>query len=88
LLEFSVKNEGGVYMNAFKIYVLVLFLGICGQLNAEVLPSSLFTDNMVVQQGRSLPVWGEADPGERVTVTFIEDRKSTEADAKGRWMVR
>ena len=29
---------------------------------------------MVLQQGTSLPIWGEADPGERVTVKFVSER--------------
>ena len=36
--------------------------------SADVTLSGIFTDNMVLQHGRPLPVWGKADPGESVTV--------------------
>ena len=51
---------------------------------------SLFTDGMVLQQKTSAPVWGTADPGEKITVSTTWDNKtvSTEAAADGKWMVK
>jgi sialate O-acetylesterase len=37
---------------------------------AEVRPNALFSDNAVLQQNVSIPVWGGAKEGEKVTVTF------------------
>jgi sialate O-acetylesterase len=54
---------------------------------AAVKPHALFSDNMVLQQGMEVPVWGTASPGERVTVTFGGQKASTTAK-DGRWMVR
>jgi len=48
----------------------------------------LFTDNMVVQRGASVPVWGWAQPGEKVTVTLGARKATTTADAQGKWMVK
>lgn len=42
---------------------------------------------MVLQQGMSLPIWGMADPGEKVTVTFIGQEVTTTAAPDGRWRV-
>jgi sialate O-acetylesterase len=56
--------------------------------SAAVKPHALFTDHMVLQQGRSVPVWGVADAGERVTVGFLNQQKSTTAGGDGKWMVR
>jgi sialate O-acetylesterase len=54
---------------------------------AEVRLPALFSDNMVLQQGMDLPVWGWADDGEEVKVTFRE--KTVTAKAKGgKWMVK
>ena len=36
---------------------------------AEVKPSAIFSDHMVMQRDMPVPVWGTADPGEAVTVT-------------------
>ena len=42
--------------------------------HADVRPAGLFQDHAVLQAGEPLPVWGQADPGERVTVTFAGHR--------------
>ncbi len=57
---------------------------------ANVKMPSLFTDGMVLQQKTSAPVWGTADPGEKITVSTTWDNKtvSTEAAADGKWMVK
>jgi sialate O-acetylesterase len=55
---------------------------------ADVKPNRLFSDHAVLQSGMSIPVWGTADPGEKVTVSFANQRKTTMTDADGRWMVR
>ena len=57
-------------------------------LPAEVKPSALFSDHMVLQSGMAVPVWGTAAPGERVTVTFNGQKQSATASADGKWMVR
>lgn len=55
---------------------------------AAVALPSLFTDHMVLQRDREVPVFGWADPGESVTVSFAGQEKSTTADAEGNWEVR
>lgn len=47
----------------------------------------VFGDNMVLQQGRKVPVWGKAAPGEKVTVSFAGRKASAAAGADGRWRV-
>jgi sialate O-acetylesterase len=55
---------------------------------AAVVPHPLFTDNAVLQRDMKVPVWGKADPGEKVTVKIGEQEASAEADKDGKWMVR
>ena len=55
---------------------------------ASVRPAKIFSDGMVLQQGVSVPVWGFADPGEKVTVSFAGQEVAATADASGRWQVR
>ncbi len=52
---------------------------------AAVKPHSLFTDNMVLQRGVEIPIWGTADPGESVVVQLQEQKVSTEASEDGKW---
>ena len=54
---------------------------------AKVATATPFADNMVLQRGRAVPVWGTADAGETVTVSFAGQTKSATADAKGAWRV-
>ena len=56
--------------------------------SAEVKPSTLFSDHMVLQSGMPVPIWGTADPAEKVTIKFNGQTKSATADATGKWTVR
>ena len=55
---------------------------------ANVTPSSLFTDHMVLQRNASVPVWGTADAGEKITVQVGKQTASAIANAAGKWMVK
>lgn len=52
---------------------------------AKVATGVPFSDGMVLQRGRSVPVWGTAEPGESVTVAFAGQTKTTAAGADGKW---
>lgn len=70
---------------------IVLFLALAASataLQAAVKPASMFTDNAVLQAGVSVPVWGTAEPGEDVTVSFDGQAKKAKADAAGKWLVK
>lgn len=54
---------------------------------ADVALPAVFTDNMVLQRGQQVPVWGSAAADEKVTVSFAGQSKSATADADGNWRV-
>ncbi len=64
--------------------------------HADVKLPAVFSDNMILQRNSQLPVWGTADPGEEVYVTFEqktpdgrrEEGKAVIAGNDGRWMVK
>ncbi len=56
--------------------------------NANPTLPPLFGNHMVLQQGAAVPVWGWADPQERITVTILDQARQTTADAAGRWRTR
>ncbi len=62
---------------SFLIVLLILCTAL--SLSADVKPHLLFSDNMVLQQGMCVPVWGRADNGEKVTVEFRGQTVSTTA---------
>ncbi len=54
---------------------------------ANVTMPKIFSDNMVLQYNKPIPVWGWADAGEKVTVHFNKQTKSIKADKNGKWMI-
>ena len=62
-----------------KLPIVALILGAAASLMAEVKPSALFSEHMVLQSGMAVPVWGIAAPGERVTVTLNGQKLSTKS---------
>ena len=47
----------------------------------------VFSDNMVLQRGIQVPIWGWAEAGEEVIVSFAGQEKKATADAGGNWKV-
>lgn len=55
---------------------------------ADVRLPSVFNNHMVLQRDLATPVWGWADPGEGITVTFGGQKHAATADAHGQWSVK
>lgn len=70
-----------------KKHTIFLFL-ICCMANANVKMPLLFSDGMVLQRNKEIPVWGWADPNEKVTIHFNKQTKTIQADKNGKWMVK
>ena len=74
-----------VAISAMRVFAAaVLFLSAHLAQAAIRLPH-VFGNNMVLQQGRHVPVWGKASPGEIVTVSFAGQSVRATAGADGRW---
>ena len=56
-------------------------------MEAKVSLPQLFQSGMVLQRGKPIPVWGTADAGETVTVSFNKKQYTVVADEQGRWRV-
>jgi sialate O-acetylesterase len=54
---------------------------------AHVTLPDVISSGMVLQRGVAVPIWGKADPGEKVTVKFGSQTQTTTADGSGRWRV-
>ena len=55
--------------------------------SADVKMPAIFASHMVVQRQMPLTIWGYADAGESVTVSFGGETASAKADADGKWKV-
>ncbi len=70
----------------FLIPIVVLLVsGIAG---ADVQLPSLLGDNMLLQRGVPVPIWGKAEPGEKVTVTLGKVEATAVTNEKGQWTVK
>ena len=47
----------------------------------------VFSNNMVLQRGMPIPVWGWADKNEKITLHFNHQTKSVTADNNGKWRI-
>lgn len=55
---------------------------------AKIKLPHVFTDHLVLQREAEAPVWGWADAGEKVTVTFAGQNKTVTANDHGKWLVK
>ncbi len=69
------------------IFSAVVLLANSGLVLGEVKLPAIIGDNMVLQQGRKVPIWGWADPGEEVmvSVSWHGMNWAVTADANGKW---
>ena len=70
-----------------KSLVLGLLVMMFAKSFATVKPNSLFSDNMVLQRGVAVPIWGTANDSEKVTVEF-NGQKVTTIAKDGKWMLK
>jgi sialate O-acetylesterase len=70
-----------------KIVSLITIVLLSATSYANVKLNSLFSDNIVLQRGMEVPVWGWADEGEKVTVEFAGQTVSG-VTQNGKWMVK
>src|SRR5215207_9990898 len=73
--------------NLSRLTLPVLILLLATAVRAEVRLPAIISDNMVLQQGIKVRIWGNAKPGESVTVIFDKKTFRTVADPQGRWQI-
>lgn len=70
------------------IYSLICLLGGLSVVHAEVSVSNLFSDHMVVQQGKPVVVWGKETAEASVKVSMAGHSAVATSGADGRWTVK
>jgi len=75
-------------MVAFFLAAFCIFHGGGNSGRAEVTLPLVFANHMVLQRDQPIPIWGNASPGETITVSLGKDQSSAVAEPDGRWMVR
>lgn len=70
----------------FVFFILSLFIQ--AQSYAQITLPKVFGDNMVLQRGIKIPIWGNSAPGTHITAKLGRFRTTTTADLEGKWQVR
>ncbi len=74
-------------MNCKLLLTPFVLLVLLSQASADVSLPSVIDNHMVLQREMPVPIWGWADAGEAVSVTFDGTTIKTKADDKGNWSV-
>lgn len=69
-----------------KLIILCSLL-VCLPIRAEVRLPGIFTGNMVIQRDKPVQIWGWADPGEKIKVSFNGQEEGTKTAKDGKWSV-
>lgn len=77
-----------LYFTIFQLLVFICILYPHNYVCAAITTPKIFSDNMVLQREKPVPVWGWAGAGDKITVEFAGQRKETTAGADGRWEIR
>jgi sialate O-acetylesterase len=68
-------------------FIVALICCVTSSSRADVTLPAVIGSHMVLQRAQLCPIWGWADPGEKVTVEFAGQKKSAVAAADGSWSV-
>lgn len=85
MLSLKIPMQKYLTVNRFTILFIQFLFGISAK--AEVILKPPFTDHMVLQRNMPVPIWGTADAGEKITVTFNGQVKNINAGADGKWKI-
>ena len=83
-------KKAGFRASVVLVILFALVLVCVSASFADVKLPAVISDNMVLQQGREVPIWGWAEPGERIKVSFGWNKKKAvaKADKDGNWMFK
>jgi len=71
-----------------RISAVILFIfSLNFSVQAEVKLPVLISDGMVLQRDANVPVWGWADPGEQITLSFKGKTYKTTTATNGKWSI-
>jgi len=72
-----------VFLIILSTIIVVKF----NSLEAQISVPQILGNDMVLQNGVQVPVWGKATAGEKVTVTFANQTRSAVANDSGEWKI-
>lgn len=71
-----------------RILAAFIFLFANCAIYAQLSLPKIFQDHMVMQRSTNIPIWGEAEPGTKITLIMANTKAETITDEQGKWMAR
>jgi sialate O-acetylesterase len=75
------------FRNTLALTAAASFLWLSSPATHALSLPRVFSENMVLQRDIPVKVWGWAEPGQDVEVSFAGQKKTAKADQGGKWMV-
>ena len=72
-------------IRGIHLFAVLLLLAGTVRLCADVKLADIFTDHMVLQRDKPLPIWGWAKPQEAIRISLAGNTVNAVANAEGRW---
>ncbi len=73
---------------ASRLFSILLLAAVFTGISAEAVTlPHIFGDNMVLQRGQPVPVWGKGAPGEEIVVSFAGQNAKTRVGEDGKWRI-
>ncbi len=69
--------------NVLLLFIIIPFIGL-----ANLSVAKVFSDGVVIQRDAIVPIWGKAEAGETITVTFLENTFTSKTNQHGEWEVK
>ncbi|HEY5507520.1 MAG TPA: sialate O-acetylesterase, partial [Paludibacter sp.] len=67
--------------------IIILLIFIHTNSYANISLPNIIGSNMVLQSNARVKIWGKAEPGEKISVTFRGQKDTTIADSSSNWSV-
>lgn len=77
-----------IHRRSLRWLALAMLFFVTSIARADVKLASIFSDSMVLQQQLPIHVWGWADAGEEIKVSFADQTATGKAGNDGKWLVK
>src|SRR2546426_1177858 len=85
-LRRCLRHSRPIFLGSFLTSVFLTLLTLDS--SAEVKLPKLISDHMIVQQGQQVRIWGTADPGEKITMTFRGQQAAVTTPTNRQWRIQ
>jgi sialate O-acetylesterase len=71
-----------------RVFLFLCYFVLSSTVQAELRLPAVISDHMVLQANMPVEIWGWAEPGDTITISFGNQTKQVSADESNRWQVK